>query len=181
MLGISIFVSSYLWKQKNKINNNLYSDTIKEICKNIVTNEMGNHNNEPKTHGELVFEKYGMQGAGIRLEAQNGFPIVFNDVLPFLAKELTTDTYKNKDKFNKILSSALLIIISRLNDSNILYRKGLETLNELKLKADNVLKQKCSYLEFCNYCKAENISPGGSADILAVALFFFFMKNELNK
>jgi len=59
------------------------------------------------------------------------------------------------------------------NDSNILYRKGRETAEMLKEKARICLETESGekYKELCEFCIRENISPGGSADLLAVTVF----------
>ena len=179
LLGLSAFTTAYLFKESNVFDENLFRKTIKEICYNLIETELINITSEENTHGEETFKKYGLQGAGVRFQAQNGFPIVFKEALPFLDKELIDQTLLNKEKTDNILTTCLLKIISTLNDSNVLYRKGLEISEELKESALLVLKNEKNYTEFCDRCQAENISPGGSADMLALALFFYFVKQEL--
>lgn len=179
LLGLSAFTTAYLFKETNIFDEILFRKTIKEICNNLIETELINTTSEANTHGEETFKKYGLQGAGVRFEAQNGFPIVFNEALPYLDKELIDHTLLDKEKTDIILTTCLLKIISTLNDSNVLYRKGLKKSEELKEFALLVLKNKKSYTEFCDRCQAENISPGGSADMLALALFFYFVKHEL--
>lgn len=179
LLGMSVFTTAYLLKEKSMFDEHLFVKTIKEICNNLIEKELSSELSTTNTHGEETYKKYGIQGAGVRFEAQNGFPIVFTEALPFLDKELNGHNLLNQEKTNQILITCLLKIMSTLNDSNVLYRKGLEESNRLKKSALSVLKKELSYQEFCDRCQAENISPGGSADMLALSLFFYFVKQEL--
>jgi triphosphoribosyl-dephospho-CoA synthetase len=62
------------------------------------------------------------------------------------------------------------------NDTNVLYRSDLQTLEMLKKLSEKSFENMDNYVALCNFCKTKNISPGGSADILAVSLFFFYLK-----
>jgi triphosphoribosyl-dephospho-CoA synthetase len=62
------------------------------------------------------------------------------------------------------------------NDSNILYRSNLNTLNQFKILSKKAIENKKSYNYLCDFCKINNISPGGSADLLSVTLLLYFVK-----
>ena len=128
-----------------------------------------------ETHGEVCYRRFGKKGQGIRGEIQAGMPCVFQKALPVLHAQFDTEEILNDKILNKGLTRALLAIISENDDSNILYRKGEDVLEELKGRASACL-QKCksegfekSYNTLIEFCKEERISPGGSADLLAVA------------
>lgn len=179
LLGLSIFTTSYLLKTENQFSADQFIKAVKTICQNIIENELENTEKANITHGETTYKKYGSQGAGVRYEAQNGFPVVFNHALPLLEMEMDKKSFFDKEHTDKALKTCLITIISILNDSNVLYRKGLENLEELKSSALLVLDHTKSYHEFCEDCIKNDISPGGSADMLALTLFFYFVKQEL--
>jgi triphosphoribosyl-dephospho-CoA synthase len=124
------------------------------------------------SHGDLVRSRYGVPGA--RGEAYAGFPHVVRVGLPVLraARE------HGSSETNSRLSS-LLAIMSSLEDTCVLYRGGDEGLQTVKQGAREVL---ASGGPGCNAGDdalrrldrklfARNISPGGSADLLAATLF----------
>jgi len=106
-------------------------------------------------------------------------PVVFDYALPYCEKKLKNLSLLNREKFDEILHKTLLIIISHLDDSNVLYRKGKEKSAELKKMAKLAFTEDIKYDYLNEFCLKENISPGGSADMLAITLFFFFVKTNL--
>lgn len=112
------------------------------------------------THGSEVFEKYGAVGA--RGEAENGFPNA-------------RKAYQVMKEHNAY--AALLTLMSTVADTNVLHRGGDESLNFLKRESINILKyssnadeQINALLQLDKECIKHNISPGGCADMLAMAL-----------
>jgi holo-ACP synthase/triphosphoribosyl-dephospho-CoA synthase len=180
LLGLSVFTIAYLFKKNNDFNETDFVRTLQEICKDLVEKELLNNLSNTNTHGEKTFAKFGLQGAGVRYEAQNGFPLVFKNALPYLEKELKNVSFLNREKADDVLRNTLLKIMCELNDSNVLYRKGIETANRLKVLSQMAFENKDNYNSLNDFCLKENISPGGSADMLALSLFFFFVKQELN-
>jgi len=180
LLGLSIFASSRLFYENKIFTNQNFREIIRKICFNITKNELVSTNNLNKTHGEICYHKFGNLGAGARWEAENGFPTVFEYGLTVLEQFLEKKFFNNKDKINFALEKTLLSIISANNDSNILYRKNDIILNEFKQLAKNILDEKLEYSEIIKYCEHHNISPGGSADLLAVSIFIYFVKQEIN-
>src|SRR5580658_3044092 len=84
------------------------------------------------THGDIVRNRYGVAGA--RGEACQGFPHVVRFGLPTLGK-------KRKAGFREEVCrlDALLAIMSRLDDTCLLYRGGIEALNVTTARARKVL------------------------------------------
>ena len=115
----------------------------------------------PETHGSDVRRKYGAKGA--RQEAEEGFPAA-REALSYL------------DSHGGDAIGALLHIIGCCADTNLLYRGGEEGLLFARDWAKRVLdapqEQRESLLQEMDAAFIEkNLSPGGSADILAQALF----------
>ncbi len=178
LLGISVFSVAYILSKYQTFSEEKFVETVKLICKDIVNNELNNKSDTAKkTNGELCFLLYGF--SGIRAEVEQGMPTVFNYSIKTLRHIFDKDFFNDKQKISYALEKTLLTIIAHNNDSNIVYRKGIETLEQLKLLARQVIDNKIEYSELIKFCEKYNISPGGSADLLVVSLFLFFVEKEI--
>lgn len=127
---------------------------------------------EPKTHGEKLFIQYGIKG--IRGEAMEGFPSLALVALPAMR-----EAKKTQPDFNAVKLKVLLTLMSTVNDTNILARSNWMTLMRAKacskifLDRYPVINQRAVHkLEDMNSAFIrQNISPGGCADLLAIAIF----------
>ena len=110
------------------------------------------------THGLQVHAVYGVKG--VRGEAESGFASVRELALPLLHQP--EGEYK-----------ALLALIARVHDTNVLHRAGEDGLLWLQRRAKDLLSEfSLQALEQLDReCIEKNISPGGCADLLAIALF----------
>jgi len=187
LLGFSLFVSANQIKSQN-FSYQSFVNQIKELNGDLVENELGKKLYfSKKTHGEECFEKFGGKGKGIRGEIQSGLPCIFNYAIPVLSSHLDLIEKETDDVIHKGLMHTLLILIAHNNDSNILYRKGEKILDELKgisRQAFNVFGTKTFDLEYqvlIEYCEENRISPGGSADLLAVAYFVYMVNRKYNQ
>lgn len=179
LLGLSVFSSAYILKDNNIFSEKNFQITLKTIAQNLIENEL-KLKSINTTHGIEVFEKYGTKGAGARYQAQYGFPIILDKVLPYLLINLNKEILSNKIKTDKVLTEALLLIIKNLDDTNVLYRKGIDVAEELKSFASDVINGKKQYEDLCKFCIKQNISPGGAADMIAISLFIYFVGSEFN-
>ena len=153
------------------------SNRVKAIAKNITKELDDIEEREDLTYGERLYLKYGIKG--IRGEVENGFPTVTNYSLPVLRG------LSNKDiHINHKLVHVLLHLLENTEDSNILGRHNLETLEYVKDKAKNALSHG-GYLtphgrlyveEMDKYFIERNISPGGSADLLAITIMLYMLE-----
>jgi len=116
---------------------------------------------DAKTHGREVFQKYGIRGA--REEAEAGLPTAKKAYL--LLKQSDGD-----------ILTTLLHLIAECPDTNLLYRGGLNGLRYAQSWAKFVLGVPpalrpwlARYMDLAFIRK--NLSPGGCADLLALALF----------
>jgi len=180
LFGISLFSIAKILSEKRTFSDSEFQKTVKKIGKDLVKNEL-QHLNGSKTHGEKVYHKYGKEGAGIRLEIETGLPTIFQTSLPYFSDQLKPDTYKDQTKLQEVLLQGLLLIMTINNDTNILYRSDLDTLNHIKELANRSLSNKSGYNQLYEFCKTNNLSPGGSADLLAVSLLLHFIKTEYNE
>lgn len=176
LMGLSVFISAYTIKKQGHLNSTYFKKVLMEACAEL---DQEVDQNKPATHGSICVNKYGYKlGGGARAEAQSGFPKVFNHGLPELQKYNTLD-FNNATSTNIALKNTLVAIIAESNDSNVLYRSNPETLRELKKLASKYLsessteKKETIYNQLIKFCKENNISPGGSADLLAVTVFIY--------
>jgi triphosphoribosyl-dephospho-CoA synthase len=131
------------------------------------------------THGDIVRNRYGVVGA--RGEACQGFPHVVRFGLPTLRKRRKAGFREEACRLD-----ALFSIMSRLEDTCLLYRGGIEALNLAKARARAVLLaggygSSQGQMEACDLDRelsARRISPGGSADLLAATIFLDAVERE---
>ncbi|TCP30871.1 triphosphoribosyl-dephospho-CoA synthase [Scopulibacillus darangshiensis] len=124
------------------------------------------------THGTVIQQRFGAPGA--RGEAELGFPHVVGAALPALYDA------RNKGIPEPLARiDTLITIISRLDDTCLLHRGGMDALKAAKEGAKTILDKGGSStqagwrsLQQLDAVLIEhNASPGGSADLLAAALF----------
>lgn len=125
------------------------------------------------THGEILYKTLGLRG--IRGEAEDGFQTVRKAAMPILRNwSRLRDIY-----LNNVFLEVLLRLMGECEDTNVIIRGGLESHEFVKASARKFIsaggmKQESAFdkLEEMNRIFIErNISPGGSADLLAVTIF----------
>ncbi len=176
-MGILISVLASYLKETNKIDLKILSEKIKDMCTTLL-NELETINNF-STYGEKAFKKYHLTGA--RGLAISGYDIVLLDGINKLKE------------FTKILdfeTSCILLLfyyISILDDTNIVNRTNFETLKEVQILCKNLYEENKKFLskekikkEMSNLNDIfieKNISAGGSADLLILTIFIYFILN----
>ncbi len=183
LLGFSIFVSAYLLS-KALFSYEKFVSLIQEMNANLVARELDKKLYLGKeTHGETCYRRFGKRGQGVRGEIQAGMPSVFLKALPILHQYFDCEEILNDNLLNKGLIHALLAIMSENDDSNILYRKGEDVLEELKNRANACMQKyetdNSEYESLIYFCNDKRISPGGSADLLAVSYFIYSVNRNL--
>ncbi len=127
---------------------------------------------EDLTAGERQYLAYGI--SGIRGEAASGFLSVQRYALPVLRHELAAGA-----DLSRAGSLALLSLIAHVTDTNMIARSSREVHRELQEKTAALLAGpeppseeaiRALDAEFI----ARNVSPGGCADLLALAYFLLF-------
>jgi triphosphoribosyl-dephospho-CoA synthase len=124
------------------------------------------------SHGDMVAKRYGVSGA--RGEALRGFPHVVDIALPMLHSRRASGALETVARLDTLLS-----IMSRLDDTCLLYRGGEEALGTAKEGATAVMnaggtgtplgKQQLKRLD--RQLLEMGVSPGGSGDLHAATLF----------
>lgn len=126
-----------------------------------------------KTAGERIYARYGV--TGVRGQAEAGFPAVLEVGLPVLRQGLQQGL-----SVNDAGCVALLHLIAATDDTNLIHRSNRQTQLEIKEqiaamlretpfpKMDSIAELDKSFIE-------KNLSPGGSADLLAATYFVHFL------
>lgn len=156
------------------------SNRVKEMASEIVQRELQNiKNGKPTTAGERNFIKYGLKG--IRGQVETGFSTVIEVSLVALKKMLE----HKSAPLNDVLVQVLLHLMTVAEDSNVVGRHGIEMLDYVREKARTALKaggmfttagRKYLY-EMDRDFIHKGISPGGSADLLAVTIMLYLLEN----
>ena len=112
------------------------------------------------THGSQAVSQY--QAKGALAVAREGYELLFSDWLHYYQR-CTSDRNLR----------TLLLIMSQLDDTNILYRCGAEVASRVKADAAELLAHfSIDGLQAMNLrYTTDHISPGGSADMLALTIF----------
>ncbi len=135
---------------------------------------------QPNSAGARFFYETG--SLGIRGEAEKGFAVVFEGSLPFFQSK------KNLFGEEKALKMTLLWLMTHLDDSTLWSRGGMEGLTYVKTQSRTILShviQNPDDLEAYLWAFDEDLiqrhlSPGGSADLLALTwLFAQIINNKL--
>lgn len=154
------------------------------ICQQIMLNWqedlLQNLSRNPNSHGQQMRKKYGISGA--IEQVAHGFQIIQQLALPCFQSTLATTGCHNKASVQ-----TLLTLISQLPDTNIVWRGGMSALfivqemTQQFLKDGGVLQADWeNKLKQINYYFTEHrLSPGGSADLLGITLFFHKVEHEL--
>ncbi len=129
-----------------------------------------------RTAGEKSYAQYGITGA--RGEAEKGFPTVLNAALPKFEEGLERGL-----SLNDAGCAALLALIAAGTDTNLISRSDRKTQVRVSEGISELLGEdpfpSRETLEKINSAFAErNLSPGGSADLLAVTYFLHFLKEK---
>lgn len=139
-----------------------------QMTAGVVARDFGNIT-QPKTVGEKLYVAHGI--SGIRGQAEQGFPAVLNVGLPVLAEGLDRGL-----SFNDAGCAALLHLLSVTDDTNLIHRSDLETLRQIQQRLKRMLTENpypsTETIEALDQEFIEkNLSPGGSADLLALTYF----------
>ena len=129
--------------------------------------------------GGTLYRQYGI--TGIRGEAEAGFPTVFLHGFPILENCLSSGCSEDEAG-----ATALLHILAHTTDTNMIRRSSLPFFlqKQAELRAFLETHPGCissgQILPLDQEYIACNLSPGGSADLLALCWFLHFLKEDLD-
>lgn len=149
-------------------------EEVKKISKDLSLKDFRNINDKKVlTHGERLFKEYGLKG--IRGEVESGFYTVRASAVGVLRHW----KHDNTSSINDIFLEILINLMAYSEDTNVIIRGGVESLEYVKATSRDFLKaggmKQVDAKEKLNIMNSNfierNISPGGSADLLAVTIF----------
>ncbi|MTD42186.1 triphosphoribosyl-dephospho-CoA synthase CitG [Erwinia sp. CPCC 100877] len=125
------------------------------------------------SNGEKLYLQYGIKG--IRGEAQAGYPVLQTTALPFLRAQVGSGK-----KPHETFQLLLLLLMATVEDSNLINRGGLRAWKMVKEQAAQLFQTyvtnptglQTALTAFDQQLIEVNLSPGGSADLLALSYFF---------
>lgn len=122
------------------------------------------------THGSRA-KQLAQSGCSLKSaldNAREGYPQLFEEWLPFYETRIKGDDSYVKHK-------TLLRIMCDLDDTNIVYRTDYDTMLNVKTLARHLLEDfsEAGIDDLNRDFVSRNISPGGSADMLALVVFLF--------
>lgn len=153
-------------------------ETILSLCadmtKGVVESDFaGITADNAKTAGERLYALYGI--TGVRGQAEQGFPAVKDAGLPILQKGLA-----GRLSLNDAGAAALLHLLAATDDTNLIARSNRQTQLEVRNQIADLLvnepfPSRESIEELDREFIEKNLSPGGSADLLALCFFLLFL------
>lgn len=126
-----------------------------------------------KTAGERIYAAYGI--TGVRGQAEAGFPAVAEVGLPILRQGLRQGL-----SLNDAGCATLLHLIAATDDTNLIHRSDRQTQLAVKEQVAAMLREDPfptpdRITELDREFIEKNLSPGGSADLLALTYFLLFL------
>lgn len=157
------------------------SDTVLDECsamtKGLTASDFSGLTKETaKTTGQKLYLQYGI--TGIRGQIEAGFPAVRTAGLPILKQGIAQGL-----QLNDAGCAALLSLITAADDTNLIARSNIatqqKTVQDLKnLLAHTPFPDHQTLKQIDNAFIEQNLSPGGSADLLAICYLLYFLESE---
>ncbi|MFV0353095.1 MAG: triphosphoribosyl-dephospho-CoA synthase CitG [Oscillospiraceae bacterium] len=175
-LGILCAAAGYVYANKQALD-------VAEICHtaaHIAAPALAQIQNMsfPLTNGEKAFTQNNLTGA--RGEAASGFKTVLCHGLPALQRALAGGL-----SLNDAGAICLLHILASAQDTNVAARASGSTLQAIQQRLQNKLNIGANYADLLAFAAeldtefiGQNLSPGGSADLLAVTYFLHFISKS---
>lgn len=162
IFNMGLLISSYGYVLYNNGNINDIFNTVKQISKPIIKD----FNNDLNSFGYEAYKKFEIKGA--RGEALSGFETV-KKALPYL-----------RDLSKSSLLTTLIFIISEIEDTVLLKRaKSYEFYLEIKkIFRQHLISNEEAILSLNDFCLNNNLSFGGSADILVLTVFIKLIEDQ---
>ncbi|ELY2781722.1 triphosphoribosyl-dephospho-CoA synthase CitG [Cronobacter turicensis] len=158
-LGLLCAAAGRLAAQGEPLTQTTLCMTVSALTRGLVARELA-HGRRAATAGERLYRQFGLTGA--RGEVESGFATVRRHVLPFWQHA----------QGERGLQQALLRLMAVNPDTNLASRGGLAGLRYVQEYASNLLARGWddeALREMDRALIARNLSPGGSADLLAVS------------
>jgi len=156
-------------------------DTVLDECaamaKGIVAADFaGLTEQNAETVGQKLYLQYHI--TGVRGQIEEGLPAVRNTGLPVLKKGIASGLSLNDSG-----CAALLALMTKAIDTNLIARSSLATQQETVAQIKKLLEKtpypdRQTLQQLDRSFIEKNLSPGGSADLLAVCYLLYFLESE---
>ncbi|HAE81574.1 MAG TPA: triphosphoribosyl-dephospho-CoA synthase CitG [Lachnoclostridium sp.] len=155
-------------------------EEVRTLCREIGECALQDFEQEgkiPETAGTRIYRKLGIGGA--RAEAAAGFPAAAEVGLPVLRRWCSTGMTVNDAAVRTLLS-----LIAEVPDTNMIHRGGLAEAEYRREQAGKLLPKLTPekgiglLADLDREYIQKNLSPGGSADLLALTLFLKFLEDD---
>lgn len=160
----------------------LYPEKIFATCaamtKNLTARDFADvTGNTTETVGRALYFAHGI--TGVRGQMEEGLPAAAKYGLPLLEKLLAEG--RTADEAG---SAALLAILAHMTDTNLIARSDIATQQKAVKEAELLLDggrcpERREIEDMDRRFRKKNLSPGGSADLLAVCWMIHFIKNDV--
>ena len=161
-MGLTTLAASWCMARDGNINSKQLRELIMQVA--------GQFAPTAGTHGNNAVNAHRVMGA---LDfAKSGYLQLFSEWLPAYRHWLSEDSTTARHRL-------LLLIMSQLDDTNVIHRAGYEHAQQVKTEARTLLDNYSTEgMEAMNRDYIDrNISPGGSADMVALTLFIHTILN----
>ena len=145
---------------------------IKAMTQHLVTQDFAHLAQKTSlSYGERLYLEHGI--TGVRGEAAAGYPVLRQGLLPFVYQRQDLDQ-------RQLWLQALVYLMATVQDGNLLHRGGLTALAQIQGEMSLLLSQlpdlSLAQLEerliaYDQVLIERHLSPGGSADFLALGYF----------
>ena len=173
-------IGYYISTNSRDISSENFLSSLSEICRYMLPALLNDYltltQNTPKTNGEKLYLEYKI--TGIRGEAKEGFPHLFNTGFPLFQAVL-------KEDFTLWQAGLITLLhyIAYTEDTNLIIRSDYQLACKIQKDLQKFLNH-ATYEEHLSilpkldhFFVSQNISPGGSADMLALTYFLYFIQN----
>ncbi len=149
--------------------------SLLRTCARMCSGQQPRPAERPASHGQISRRAFGLPGAFA--EAAAGFPCLLRYGYPAFRQRM-----KRGFTLNDAGVAALLSMLAHMEDTNIAYRAGIGRLRQVQGMALDFLKTRPSMPQMLQKAEEwntlfvrQNISPGGSADMLALCFMLYFV------
>lgn len=173
-------IGYYISTNSRDISSENFLSSLSEICRYMLPALLNDYltltQNTAKTNGEKLYLEYKI--TGIRGEAKEGFPHLFNTGFTLFQAVL-------KEDFTLWQAGLITLLhyIAYTEDTNLIIRSDYQLACKIQKDLQKFLnhatyEEQLSILpKLDDFFVSQNISPGGSADMLALTYFLYFIQN----
>lgn len=178
-LGVLAAAAGYSYRNLHNLSSDTVCNTAGLIAKAAERDFLQSKDAASMTKGRGLYEAYGIRG--VRGEAASGFYSVRKYALPVMRELFLHGGYSKNDIYLQVVLHLMVHVV----DTNVIARCGIEAMEYMQSSAKNVLAMGGA---LSSHGKAEiyrmdeeyikrNISPGGCADLLSVAILLHQLGN----